>query len=212
MKSRGIALLGLVLIAGLVSTRGQEAVGPRVNSSDAEAPFVRRTWALENLVGTFFLFDRGGNARVTVDYALYTLRAGVMLYDPSGSGILRGNTEVLGEVFAGPIFQGPGSVATGLTLFLRYNFVQPGARLVPYFQVGGGGVYSDIEHGAPSGNAISLSVNFNLQATAGLRFEINRRWSALAEATYRHISNAGLHDPNYGIDQLGGALGLSCTF
>ena len=212
MKFRGVVLLGLTMFAGLAGARGQEAIASRVDSSDTEAPFARHTWATENLVGSFFLFDRGGNDRPTIDYALYTSRAGVMLYDPSGSGILRGNTEFLAEVFAGPIFHGPGNAVAGLTLFLRYNFIQPGARLVPYIQTGGGGVYSDIEHGAASGNAISLAVNFNLQATAGLRFNLNRRWSALAEATYRHISNAGLHDPNYGIDQLGVALGLGCTF
>ena len=204
----------LVLTAVLAASvaRGQESVRSRANFGVLEARFARHRWDLENVGGAFFLFDRGGNARPAIDYALLSTRLGVMLYDPCGPGILRGNVEFLGEVFAGPIFYGPGNVAGGVTLFLRYNFIQPKARVVPYFQAGGGGVYSDIEQGAASGDAVSLSVNFNLQATGGLRFNINPRWSILAEVTYRHISNASLSTPNYGIDQLGGALGVGRSF
>ena len=184
----------------------------RADFGNLEARFARHRWDFENVGGAFFLFDRGGNPRPAIDYALVSTRLGVMLSDPGGPGVLRGNVEFLGEVFAGPIFYGPGNVAAGVTVFLRYNFIQPNARLVPYFQAGGGGVYSDIEHGATSGDAVSLSVNFNLQATGGVRFNVNPRWSILAEATYRHISNASLSTPNYGIDQLGGALGVAFSY
>lgn len=194
------------------AVHGQEAVRSPVVHVDLTQRFARHNWEIETLGGAFFLFDRGGNERPSIDYALSSTRLSVMLYDPCGPGALRGNVELLGELFAGPIFYGPGNFATGVTLFVRYNFIQPDARVVPYFQAGGGGVYSDIEEGAASGNAVSLSVNFNLQATGGVRFNVNPRWSILAEATYRHISNASLSTPNYGIDQLGGALGVAFSY
>ena len=83
---------------------------------------------------------------------------------------------------------------------------------MPYFTAGAGGVYTDIPEGLPSGNAIGQSVEFNLQAIGGVRFLINSHWSVNAEAAYRHISNAGMSDPNYGIDQLGGNLGVGFSF
>ena len=133
-------------------------------------------WEVEDLIGGYFLFDRGGNQRVTVDYLINNVRLGAMLYNPTGPGFLRGNVEALGEVFAGGIFHGPGTAVAGLTGFLRYNFVQPGARIVPYFQGGGGIIYTDIT-AEESDNAVSLPVEFNLQAIGGLRFIVNSHWS-----------------------------------
>lgn len=178
----------------------------------AKDRFAAGSWELEDLVGSYFLFDRGGNDRVSIDYAINSTRLGIMIYDPVGPGFLRGNTEFLVEGFGGPIFHGPGDVVAGFTAFFRYNFIQPDARVVPYFQVGGGGVYTDIPEGPASGNAIGQSVEFNLQAIAGLRFLLNSRWSINAEGSYRHISNAGMSDPNYGIDQVGGNLGVGFSF
>lgn len=212
MSLRRVASLVLASVIAASAVQGQEALRRRADFGDAEARFARHAWEFENVAGAFFLFDRGGNERPTVDYALFSARVGVMLNNPTGSGILRGNWEFLGELFAGPILNGPGHVAAGATLFLRYNFIQPGARIVPYIQGGAGGVFADIKHGAASGDAVSQDVNFNLQATGGLRFRVNERWSILAEATYRHISNASLSTPNYGIDQLGGAVGVGLGF
>ncbi len=168
-------------------------------------------WEVENLVGAYFLFDRGGNERVTIDYLIDSFRFGAMLYNPKGPGILRGNVEALGEVFAGGIFHGPGTAVAGITGFLRYNFVQPGARIVPYFQGGGGVVYTGIT-AEESDNAISLPVEFNLQAVGGIRFIVNSHWSVLTEMGYRHISNASIKSPNYGVDQLGGNVGVAFSF
>ena len=164
------------------------------------------------MVGAFFLFDRGGNERPSVDYILNSARVGYMVTNPFFSGIPRGNIELLGEVFGGPIIYGPGDVAAGFTVAARYNFVQPGWRVVPYLQAGVGAAYTDIAEGSAAGDAVSQSVNFNLQAIGGVQFLLNSRWSLNAEASYRHISNAGLSDPNYGIDQLGGALGFGFAF
>ncbi len=204
-----IPLVAVVAVAIGPGAKAQDAVPRGMGLHDR---FAHCSWEFENMVGAFYLFDRGGNNRPSIDYVVDSARVGLMLYNPTGPGILRGNVELLGEVFGGGIFHGPGNYVTGMSIFFRYNFIQPNARIVPYYQAGGGGVYTDIEHGAASGNAISQNWNFNLQSIGGIRFLINSQWSINLEASYRHISNAGLSDPNYGIDQVGGALGFGYKF
>jgi opacity protein-like surface antigen len=206
------AILILACAFLVANAAGQDAVRSRADFGDMEARFARGSWSIENVAGAYFLFDRAGNDRPVMDIAINSLRVGYMFNDPTFSGAFRGNVQVLAEVFGGPIFSGPGDIVAGGTLFLRYNFVQPNARIVPYLQGGAGLVYSDYAQGAEGGNAVSLDVNFNLQATAGLRFNVNSKWSVLVEGGYRHISNASLSDPNYGIDQVGGSVGFAVSF
>ena len=59
---------------------------------------------------------------------------------------------------------------------------------------------------------VSLPVEFNLQGTLGLRFMVNQRWSIVAEGEYRHISNAEIQKPNFGINTVGGSLGFGLFF
>ena len=77
---------------------------------------------------------RRKNNRPAIDYSLDTLRLGIMLNDPESLGLLSGNFELLGEIFAGPVVNGPGNVLAGASFVFRYNFVQSQARLIPYLQ------------------------------------------------------------------------------
>jgi len=83
--------------------------------------------------------------------------------------------------------------------------------VIPYMQIGAGGVYTDISERDSQG-LISEPVEFNLQGTGGLRFMLNRRASLLVEADYRHVSNAQIKLPNRGIDSVGGAIGFGLNF
>ncbi len=176
-----------------------------------ENPFARGKFEFQSVSGAYFFFDTAQNNRPAIDYTATSLRLGLMLYDPQGPGLLAGNFELLGEVFAGGIFDGPGDVLTGATLIFRYNFVQPRARLIPYLQVGGGGVYTNIGESESRG-LISLPVEFNLQGYAGLRYMLNDRWSVVVEAAYRHVSNAEIKKPNFGLDNIGGNVGFGFSF
>ncbi len=205
-------LLILLLLFGSAPARaGMDSALQARGTAEADAAFARGTLELQNVTGAFFFFDTTRNHRPSVDFAINSLRLGTMLSSPAGPGLLRGNLEFLGEAFAGGIFTGPGHVLAGATMLLRYNLVQPGARLVPYGQVGAGLVYTDIPEGA-SGGLISLPVEFNLQASLGARWMLDRTWSLVGEVTYRHISNATIRLPNYGIDSLGGSLGFGRSF
>ncbi|MBA2433807.1 MAG: acyloxyacyl hydrolase [Chthoniobacterales bacterium] len=91
------------------------------------------------------------------------------------------------------------------------QLVQPHTPLIPYLQVGAGGVYTNIGERESRG-LISLPVEFNLQATGGTRLMLNDRWSLVLEAGYRHISTAEIKKPNYGIDSIGGNVGFGFFF
>ena len=205
------ALIGLIFAA---SSRGgseeQSPVQPAPREVSADS-FAKGSLSLENVAGAFWFFDRGENDGATIDLAVDSLRLGVMLSDPHGTGFFAGNSEFLGEVFGGPIFQGAGSVTAGATLIIRYNFFRPGARVIPYFQIGGGGIYTDIDQKGSRG-LVSLPVEFNLQGGGGLRVPLNPHWSILVEAGYRHISNASIKLPNGGVDSIGGDLGIAFSF
>lgn len=190
------------------------ALEPRpetVARPSSDQAFAKGAWEFQDVNGAYFFFDTGQNNRPAIDYAVNSLRLGLMLYDPKGPGLLAGNFEVLGEIFAGGIFDGPGNVLAGSTLIFRYNFIQPQARIIPYLQVGGGGVYTDIGE-AESLGLISLPVEFNLQANAGMRYMLNDRWSLVIEGAYRHISNAEIKKPNFGLDNIGGNIGFGFSF
>ncbi len=203
--------VALAFLACGAAFAGMEEPSPAVVKHEAESNFSKGGKEFQNVTGAFFYFDTGPNRRPSIDYSLDTLRLGIMLNDPIGPGLLAGNFEILGEVFAGPVVEGPGNVLAGGTLVFRYNFVQPRARLIPYVQVGAGGVYTDIPE-KESGGLISLPVEFNLQAGAGTRIMLNDRWSIVIEGAYRHISNAEIKKPNFGIDSVGGNLGFGFFF
>ena len=179
-----------------------------------DEPFARGTKEFQELAGgfRFFQFHNTDNDYPSIDYVLNTLRLGVMLNDPRGHGFFAGNFEFLGELFGGAIVQGPGDGIAGATLIFRYNFIQPARAVCAIFpdrrrgclhrrrgeEIGwpnqsAGGIQSP-EHGRPA-----LFPERSLVARS-------------ARFGYRHISNAGLHSPNVGVDSLGGNVGIGFSF
>ena len=139
------------------------------------------------------------------------LRLGWMLYSPRGSGVFRGNLELLASTGGGGIYDSPGSIFGSLGFLLRYNFVQAGARFVPYFQIGAGTFISDISENTEQED-IGGTFEANLKAGVGTRFLISRNWSLHIELFFEHISNGGTQTRNVGINALGGLLGISRSF
>ncbi len=180
-------------------------------TAETASPYAKGTKEFEDVVGTFFYFQTILKAGPAIDFAVDSIRLGLMLNNPHGSNLLAGNFEALGEVFGAGVFDGLSGVLAGSTLIFRYNFIQPRTRFVPYLQGGGGFVYTSFS-GHESRDLVSLPVEFNLQAGGGVRYRLDRHWSLLLEAGYRHISNAGLKNPNFGINSVGGDVGLGYLF
>lgn len=175
------------------------------------SPFERGARELQFAVGVFVSENYHDELRPQLHDVDATARLGWMLNSPAGRGIVRGNFEFLAEFFGAGIVKGPGQVLAGTTLWLRYNYVQPAARLVPYVQVGAGGVYSDAHEERPQRLLGSAAV-FNLQAGFGARYFWTEKCALFLEFDYRHLSNAGAADRNRGLNSAGSWLGASFFF
>jgi lipid A 3-O-deacylase len=147
------------------------------------------------------------NDRPTINYAVGELHFGLMMTDPGGPGIFRGNLEFVPEAFGAPIFDGPGNYLAGGAVWFRYNFIPPDWRVLPYVQLGGGALLTDIDH-----HFVGEHFNFNLGVAAGLRFFVCPRSTINLEYRIQHISNANLADHNIGINAHGPMLSFSWFF
>ena len=178
---------------------------------ESDYPYQKGGMELDGLAGLYASITGTPVGHPAFDYELQTLRIGYMLTNIHYTGVLRGNTEFLFEVFGGPVYQGPGNYLAGGAFQLRYNFVQPRAKLIPYVQLGLGALYSDaqtnhkqIELGSPG--------EFTEQIGFGLNYLFWTHWAASFELGFRHISDAGITHRNTGVNSLGGLCGLSYFF
>ena len=193
----------------------------RVTPTEVRAPavdarFERNHFELSIVTGALFspedlgkgLFPR---TRTNFDYTQSELRLGLMLNSPWEAGLLRGNFEALIGLGGGAVIHGPGTALANGDLFIRYNFIQPHAFLVPYWQFGMGLVASDVARDH-SQRLIGGTVEFVLQTGVGFRFLLNSQWSLDLEGVYQHISNADTADRNVGVNAFGGLAGTTYSF
>ena len=132
------------------------------------------------------------------------LRYGWVLTGSHGPGPLRGNFEY--AVDAVPlflVFQRDNAYGAGIDpVVLKWNFT--GARrLTPFAEIDGGILFSSQE--VPPG---SSRVNFTSGAAFGVQW-LGHRWNPLLALRYAHISNAGLSEPNPGVNTVQVTLGLN---
>ena len=132
------------------------------------------------------------------------LRYGWVLTDPHGPGPLRGTFEY--AVDAVPlymIFQSSNAYGAGINpLVVKWNF-DSHSRIAPHLELNGGTLFTTRD--VPPGTS---HVNFTSGAALGLRFG-STRWNPILTVRYMHISNAGLSEPNPGINTVQVSLGLS---
>ncbi len=212
LRSAFVFVVSFSFLLGVAAVRAGEPEAKAAVANPADDPlFHRGVWELQIAEGVEFSLQNTSRIRPNIDYELTILRGGYMLDTPHGSNFLRGNDELLLEVVGGPMFQGPGSALGGLSIVYRRNFLSPGARVIPYFDAGGGGVYSDASHDRVQ-QALGSPFEFDLQAGVGVRFRLGMGWTLDAEFTYRHLSNAHIVDRNLGTNAIGGLLGASYSF
>ena len=173
--------------------------------------FAAGDWELQGGTGAYGSFSPDGSDRDTINYTLGTYRLGYMLNDVAGNGWWRGNSQILLEGFYGSVFEGPGDWLAGGNVILRYNFVQPEARFIPYLQLGAGGMGNDIYKDQEQ-QAIGQSFEFSLLAGVGIRYHFNQKWGVVLEGGYRHFSNANQAERDRGLDSAGATLGLIYRF
>jgi len=131
-------------------------------------------------------------------------RYGWILTAPHGPGFLRGQFEYAVDVV--PVFvvvQRTGTAyGFGLNPFaLKWNFTKA-RKLVPYFELGGGTLFTNAN--VPPGTS---RINFTSSGALGLHF-LRSKYNWSAEIRFMHISNAGLANLNPGINTLQFRLGF----
>lgn len=123
---------------------------------------------------------------------------------------LRGYNQFYISAIAEPIFQGIENHYFGLNFGMRYNFVRPGSRLIPYFSGGLGLGWTDSHPEIPGGQGQDFT--FNILTAAGISYLIDDHWKVNAGILYQHLSNGGQSDPNPSLNLLGPQVGLDYSF
>jgi hypothetical protein len=118
----------------------------------------------------------------------------------------RGNLELRGEFFAGGQFSPSSEWIVGLTPHLRYSLAT-GSRWIPFLDAGAGVTATSI--GPPD---LSGTFEFNLQATVGVQYFFRDDLALTLEGRYLHVSCAGIHNPNAGLNSVLGFVGLTWCF
>ena len=215
-----ITLTALVFILGPVHAQSQP--GPTGVKGDVLCdlkPTNTNIW--QNGVGNGFrsgvesvVFALGAGDGVQIfggkqshDLALISLSYGKMVGPVEGENHwYRGNWELLGELFSGAQFSPSTESLVGITPHLRYNFAT-GSRWIPYADIGAGVSATSI--GRPD---LSGTFEFNLQAATGVRWFIRDNLALGLEVRYLHMSCAGIHPPNLGLNTVNGMLSVTWFF
>jgi lipid A 3-O-deacylase len=136
------------------------------------------------------------------------VRLGKVLTDDHGGGFVRGKFEWSGDLMPVYYIWQPkpaqdSYAAAANPLNLKWNFTY-WERTVPFLELGGGLLFS--QHAVPLNTS---HVNFLTHATLGFQFFNSGRRAFTAGARYEHISNAGLTNPNPGINTLQFQVGMN---
>jgi len=141
------------------------------------------------------------------DLALLSLSYGHILGPVHGQGHwYRGNFEGRLELFGGGQYSPETDWLVGLTPHLRYNFAT-GTRWIPFFDLGAGVTATGI--GPPD---LSGTFEFNLQVGPGVHWFVRDNLALTGEVKFLHVSCAGIHDPNLGLNSVAGMIGLTWFF
>jgi hypothetical protein len=202
MKALRFWLICAVLLGCLKAFAGIEQ--PRVATVTEQLNPQRFEFALES----GYLF---GAINPPADYQILTesltarIRWGVIR-----DGWLRGYNQFYFSAMAEPILQGIENHYFGFNFGMRYNFVRPGSRLVPYFSGGVGAGWIDSHPEIPGGQGQDFT--FNILSAAGISYSVNDHWKVNVGALYQHLSNGGQTDPNPSLNLFGPQVGVNYSF
>ena len=131
------------------------------------------------------------------------LRYGIVITDPHGPGFLQGQLEyALDVVPAWVIVQKTNTAyGAGINPFaFKWIFSKP-RKVKPFVEIEGGTLFTNTK--VPEGTS---QVNFTTSAAAGVHV-LRDKYNWTAEVRFMHISNAGMSNPNPGINSIQVRLG-----
>jgi lipid A 3-O-deacylase len=207
-----ICFLLLFFFCLALEAKAEESPGMKTSERSVEilSLYSDGRLSVQALAGPFFSPFLVQTDEVNVNYIQTDLRLGWMLNSPSSEdSLFRGNFEAIAQIGNSIIAKGPGHYIGGVAGLLRYNFVQPRTKVVPYVQIGAGVVYADIYKNDTGHTLTGQALNFTPQGGLGVRYMAGKNWSVDLEAIFHHISNAGLNKDNLGINSGGVLLGFT---
>jgi lipid A 3-O-deacylase len=202
MKARRVCFVCVALLACSQTFGGVEQ--PRVATATEEFNPQRFEFALES--GYLFgAINPPADYQILAEFLTARIRWGVVR-----DSWLRGYNQFYFSGIAEPIFRGIENHYFGFNLGMRYNFVRPGSRFVPYISggVGSGGIDSHPE--IPGGQGQDFT--FNILSAAGISYSVNDHWKINVGALYQHLSNGGQTDPNPSLNLFGPQVGVNYSF
>jgi len=155
----------------------------------------------------FGAFNPPRNYEISADFLTARLRWGNYL---KSGGFFRGYNQIYLSLLAEPFIRGIENHYFGMNLGLRYNFVRPGSRYVPYFSGGVGLGFID-SHPEQFG-AQGQDFTFNILSALGVSYQFSNRFRGEVGVLYQHFSNAGQTDPNPSLNLFGPQVGFTFLF
>jgi len=175
-----------------------------------------KDWTIELGSGVSFSNVRSGQPNQAYTVVPISLTASLKVDDVSLDnflgGVLRGYTEFYFRGDYEQIVRGPENHVEDFMVGPRYNFVQPGWKLIPYVEGGVGIGFADSN---PLQGGLGQDFNFTFEAGAGAKYNICDDFYVRLGVEYQHVSNAGLSEPefpNHPIDELGPKLSFGYSF
>jgi len=215
-----LKLACLVAVLALPSTRAMAGTEMTTTTDPKDAKTMctlcEKDWTIELGSGVAFSNVRSGQPNQAYTVVPIQLTASLKLDDVSLDnflgGWLRGYSEFYFEGQYDQIVHGPENHYEGLMVGPRYNFVQPGWKIVPFIEGGVGIGFADSN---PLQGGLGQDFNFSFEVAAGAKYNINDDWFLRLACQYQHVSNAGLSEPqfaNHPIDMLGPVLSVGYSF
>jgi opacity protein-like surface antigen len=175
-----------------------------------------KDWTIELGSGVAWSNVRSGQPNQPYTLVPINLTASLKLDDVSLDnflgGWLRGYSEFYFSGEYQQIVHGPENHFEGFMAGPRYNFVQPGWKIIPFVEGGVGFGFADAD---PSHGGLGQDFNFTFDVAAGARYDVCDDFFVRLAVVYQHISNAGLSEPvnpNHPIDELGPKLSFGYSF
>jgi opacity protein-like surface antigen len=210
--------VGILVLSACALSRAVAGTDMAAKSDGITPPCTQcedHDWTLELGSGATWSNVRSGQPNQAYTIVPVTLSASLKVDDVSLDnflgGWLRGYTEFYFRGDYQQIVHGPENHVEDFVVGPRYNFVQPGWKLIPYVEGGVGIGFADSK---PQFGGLGQDFNFTFLVGAGAKYQFNDNWFVRLGVEYQHFSNAGLSDPipNHPIDSLGPKLSVGYSF
>jgi hypothetical protein len=140
-----------------------------------------------------------------IDMIPLDIRYGIVLTNPIGSSILKGNFEILGEATYDYVLD-QDRYGLGLSALVRYNFLWSDC-FKPFLEAGIGVYHTNL-----SMKDFPNDFNFLSQGGIGFNLFISPKVALQADFRVQHLSNASFYDDNAGLNMYRGGLGVAYFF